>query len=280
MTRVIVHAGFHKTGTTSLQGFLERNKKALKPHIAIYQKQALKGVLHAGTRYGQLPVFWRRWMFRTKLRAFLNAIPDAPTIVISRETLSGMILGDRGHHLRIHRRYASMAIPLAQEIIRELQRRFGTNAEIEFLYTTREGESFLQSVWRHLVRTRRFKMEYPQFRAFFGDPPDLALEAAEIARAIAPVPVHIAPLETYGQDRFGPARALLDLLALPKEVEAKLQPAIRNNPGQSDDLSQVFLEMNRSKMRKRELAATKHDLAMAERPPETRRKPKQARQTR
>ena len=29
--RVIVHAGFHKTGTTSLQDFLYQNKSSLAP---------------------------------------------------------------------------------------------------------------------------------------------------------------------------------------------------------------------------------------------------------
>jgi hypothetical protein len=33
MTRVIVHAGYHKTGTTSLQDFLHRNRAALAPHL-------------------------------------------------------------------------------------------------------------------------------------------------------------------------------------------------------------------------------------------------------
>ncbi len=35
MTEVIVHAGFHKTGTTSVQRFLQANAPALKPHVTL-----------------------------------------------------------------------------------------------------------------------------------------------------------------------------------------------------------------------------------------------------
>jgi hypothetical protein len=274
MTRVIVHAGFHKTGTTSLQGFLKRNAKALSPYIAIYQKQALKRARHPGRLYGQFPVVWRRWLFRFAFREFLATVPDAPTIVISRENFSGTMLGYRGARLRRCRRYAPMAIPLAREITRELQRRFGPEVEIEFLYTTREGESFLKSTWGHVLRTSRLTLDYESFRASFGALPDLEAEAREIAEAIAPVPVFIAPLESFGPDRFGPARALLDMLDLPAEVEAGLKPAMRNNPGQSEALSQRFLEMNRGNMRGRALYSAKETLAMDERPAATRRKPK------
>ncbi len=271
MTRVIAHAGFHKTGTTSLQAFLERNAGALAPHIAIYQKQALKRARHPGRLYGQFPVVWRRWLFRYAFREFLATVADAPTIVISRENFCGMMLGLRGNRPR---HYAHTAVPLAREIIRELRRRFGPEVKIEFLYTTRDGESFLKSVWGHALRTTRLRQDYPAFRAGFGPLPDLDAEARAIAEAIAPVPVHIAPLETYGPNPFGPARALLDLLDLPKELEASLKPATRNNPGQSDALSQTFLELNRGALRGRALYAVKEELAMAERPPETRRKPK------
>ncbi|MEJ1992693.1 MAG: hypothetical protein P8X50_13630 [Maritimibacter sp.] len=273
MTRVIVHAGFHKTGTTSLQSFLKRNTDALAPYAAIYLQRALKRARYLGRIYGQRPVFWRRWMFRRGFREFLASIPDAPTIVISRESFSGMMLGYRGARLRRCRRYASMAIPLAREII-ELRRRFGPEVEIEFLYTTREGESFLKSTWGHVLRTSRLTLDYESFRASFGALPDLEAEAREIAEAIAPVPVFIAPLESFGPDRFGPARALLDMLDLPAEVEAGLKPAMRNNPGQSEALSQRFLEMNRGSLRGRALYSAKETLAMDERPAATRRKPK------
>ncbi|MEJ2020095.1 MAG: hypothetical protein P8X51_18060 [Maritimibacter sp.] len=192
MTRVIVHAGFHKTGTTSLQSFLKRNTDALAPYAAIYLQRALKRARYLGRIYGQRPVFWRRWMFRRGFREFLASIPDAPTIVISRESFSGMMLGYRGARLRRCRRYASMAIPLAREIIRELRRRFGPEVEIEFLYTTREGESFLKSTWGHVLapalvpcriwKPKRARLPRPSRLSRFSSPRWKALARIASAR--------------------------------------------------------------------------------------------------
>lgn len=274
MTRVIVHAGFHKTGTTSLQAFLERNAGMLSPYAAIYLKTGLKRARYLGRLYGQRPVFWRRWLFRLGLREFLNGIPDAPVIVLSRESFSGMMPGFRGGRLRRVRRYAPMAIPLAHEIIRETRRRFGPDVQIEFLYTVRAPEPFLNSLWRHVLRTSRLRQDYPTFRKSFIPQPDLRAEAETIARAIAPVTVHVAALEDYADARFGPAKALLDLLNLPPDVARHLHPATHNNPGQSAELSARFLEMNRGKLRGRALYEAKEKLAMQERPADTRRQPK------
>lgn len=272
MTRVIVHAGFHKTGTTSLQAFLERNAKLLKPYTAIYLKTDLGRARYLGRWYGQRSVFWRRWLFRRGFREFLQTVPDAPVIVISRESFSGMMLGFRGTRLRPARQYAPMAIPLAREIIRECRRRFGPDVRIEFLYTTRQTQPFLNSIWRHVLRTSRLTQDFATFRAAFTPPPDLHADAIQIATAIAPVPVHTATLEDYADHPLGPGQAIVELLDLPDDVRQRLKPVARHNPGQSDRLSAHFLDMNRGHLRGNALKQAKHDLAMAERPAETRRK--------
>lgn len=274
MTRVIVHAGFHKTGTTSLQAYLERNREALAPYAQIYLKTQLKRARYLGRWYGQRPVFWRRWLFRRGFRDFLDTVGDAPVIFISRESFSGMMPGFRGGGLRRRLSYAPMAVPLAREIVRGLRRRFGQDVEIEFLYTIRDGEAFVKSAWAHVLRTTRLRMDLDAFRAMFGTPPDLAAEAERIARAVGPVPVHIAPLESFAESRFGPAEAALDLLGVPAELRARLPDATRNNPGQSDALSREFLAMNRGKSRGRALYTAKEALVMAERPADLRRKPR------
>lgn len=272
MTRVIVHAGFHKTGTTSLQALLERNAKRLSPFAAIYLKTALGPARYLGRWYGQRPSLLRLWLFRLGMRNFLKGIPDSSVIVISRESFSGMMLGFRGARIRPPRAYAPMAIPLARVIISELRRRFGPDTQIELLYTIRATEPFLNSVWRHVLRTSRLKQDYPEFRAAFAPLPDLRSEAEQIARAIAPVQVHVVALETFADDPLGPGRAVLDLLGVPEKTRAKLRPVARHNPGQSPELSSRFLSMNRSKISDKALRQEKDRMATAERPPATRRK--------
>ncbi|KKL72412.1 hypothetical protein LCGC14_2085140, partial [marine sediment metagenome] len=207
--RIIIHAGFHKTGTTSLQGFLSRNRAALAPHATIYIKTDLGPARYLGRWYGQRPVFWRRWLFRAGWRRFLRSIPASPVIIISRESLSGMMPGFRRHG-RTVTGYEGSAIPLAREIVTGLRQRFGPDCQIEFLYTLREGESLLRSLHGHILRSSPLTEDWPEFRARFPDAPDLGTEAAQIAKAIAPVPVHSAWLEDLVRHPHGPGGAITD----------------------------------------------------------------------
>lgn len=265
MVKVIVHAGFHKTGTTSLQAFLERNRKPLKPHADIYLKTDLKTARFLGRWYGQRPVFWRRWLFRRGFRKFLNGIPAAKTIVLSRESFSGIMLGYHANGRRPRQTYAPVASTLALEIIRGLKKRFGPGVQITFLYTLRNGENLLQSLHGHILKTSPLTEDFATFCQTFGPAPDLKAEAEKIRQAIAPVPVETATLESLADHRFGPAKAILDLLDLPPDLLKNLKPATRNNPGQSEALRRKFLAMNRTSNRARDLKTQKQLLADQER---------------
>jgi len=245
MTRIIVHAGFHKTGTTSLQDFLAQNRAALKPHFDYYGKADF---LNAGTRarqYSQRPFPWRRLHFRRAFRRFLASVPDAGVIVMSQETFSGVMPGHRDVFRRLiagHRH----AIPLARIIIDELGRRFGPDAEIQFLYTTRTQTPWLRSVYGHLLRSIQLADDFETFRAGFVNLPDPEIDAQNIATALAPIPVFIARLEDFADHPEGTAAALLDLAGVADEDRSDLRPARRQNPGQSPEIEQQFLALNRS----------------------------------
>ena len=55
---VIVHAGFYKTGTTSLQKYLARNRRALKPVFDFYGQDDFKSAGARARTYAQRPFFW------------------------------------------------------------------------------------------------------------------------------------------------------------------------------------------------------------------------------
>lgn len=259
--RILVHAGFHKTGTTSLQGFLQDNRALLRPWARIHMKRGLGPLRYLGRWYGQRPVIWRRWLFRAGLARVLATLPDDPVIVISRESLSGMMPGftRRG---RMVTGYAEAPV-LAREIVRGLRRRFGPGARIEFLYTLREREAWLASIHGHILRTSPVTEDFAAFRARFGPPPDLAAEAAAVARAVAPVPVHTRWLEQAAGHRLGPGRFMLELLGVPEAEWPRFPDAATGNPGPSAALRARFLDLNRSAGRA--ARAEKARLAAAER---------------
>lgn len=257
MTRVIVHAGFHKTGTTSLQEFMVDNRDALAPHLAYYGKAAL---LEAGSDariYAQKPFPWRLSRFRRSFRKALNAIPDTDTIILSRETFSGGMPGHRRGSGALMTSYFGPALRLARVITAELRRRFGREVEITFFYTTRARENWIRSVHGHLLRSIRLTDDFDTFRARFPALSSPEEEARRLRAALAPLPVVTAALEDWGAHREGPAGALLDLVGVPAETRATLTPAPRANPGQSPEQQSAFLALNRDTASKAALKARK-----------------------
>ncbi|MFC7703026.1 hypothetical protein ACFQXB_02315 [Plastorhodobacter daqingensis] len=257
MIRVIVHAGFHKTGTSSLQLYFETHRRALGPWLSYYGKAdfPLAGTL--ARTYAERPFAWRRRAFRHAFRQFLAPIPAAPMIVLSRETFAGVMPGHRNWLGRTVKGYAYSAVPICGEIRTELMRRFGPDTQVEFLLTTRERESWIRSVYGHLLRSIHLTEDYEAFRARLPATLDLQHEAAEIARQLSPVRVHVAALEDYGTCREGPAAALLDLAGVPLDLRNRLPPARRANSGQSPELMAAFLRMNREGHPKQDLKRRK-----------------------
>ncbi len=266
MTRVIVHAGYHKTGTTSLQDFLHRNRAALAPHLRYYGKADFFAAGAHARIYAQKPFPWRLWRFRRALRHFLDAVEPGRVIILSRETFSGGMPGHRKIGGRLMTSYAGAAAPLANVMISELRRRFGQDVDITFFYTTRETESWIRSVHGHLRRSIALTEDFDAFRAQFPKLKGPADEADTMARLLSPIPVITATLEDYQSHREGPAAALLDLLDVPTDLRATLKPAPRSNRGQSDDLRAKFLKMNRESTDKSALKAAKDAVLSADTP--------------
>ena len=260
MTRVIVHAGFHKTGTSSLQDFLFQNKAALAPFLDYYGKNDF---LEAGSHariYAQRPFPWRLNNFRKTFRDFLHSIPEAEVIVISRETFTGGMLGHRRFDGRLMTSYQKPARKLLPVIEDELRRRFGKDTNIMFFFTLREPESWIRSVHGHLLRSIRLKDSFKEFHDRFPDFLSPVQEAQKLAHFLAPTPVAMSYLEDWADHPEGPAGAILELLDVPDAVRQGLIPSQRSNVGQPENLRDEFLSLNKEKRSKQELKIAKEKL--------------------
>jgi len=260
MTRVIVHAGFHKTGTTSLQHFLAKNRNVLAPYFTYYGKAEFMQAGANARIYAQRPFIWRRLAFRRSFRRFLLGIPNAPIIVLSRETFSGVMPGHRNITGRTITTQAATATILAREIISALRVRFGPDVRVEFLYTTRDRESWIRSVYGHLLRSIHLTIDYPAFYESFAKLSGPEHDAHHIADEIAPVPVHIADLAEFANHPEGPAAAVLEIAGVPDQVRLQLKPAKLQNPGQSGEMELEFLHLNRSGQTKKNLKIIKEQM--------------------
>lgn len=259
MTRVIVHPGFHKTGTTSLQTYMVENQAALADYAHFYTKEHFLRAGNLARRYGMKPTYWYRWRFGRALRRFLTTIPDAPVVILSWECFSGVMPGHRRLTGTITG-FASTARPMSRTINAELRHRFGADTEVVWFYTTRELESWLRSIYGHILRSIRIQDDYPTFRARLAKVPAPVVEAELMRDYLAPMPVRIAPLEDFADNRLGQASALLELAGVPAEVMAGLPDALHSNRGNPPELLEKFLELNRKLSDKKLLHERKHKL--------------------
>lgn len=258
--RIIVHAGFHKTGTTSLQDFLTDNRNALAPHLSYFGKMDFRDAGAHARIYAQRPFPWRLWRFRRSLRRFLHELDTArlaPVVILSRETFSGGMPG----HLRLGGALMTSYLPAARTlsdvIVAELRRRFAADADITFFYTTRDRAPWIASVHGHLLRSIRMRDDLQQFRARMADLQSPEAQAAAMSHHLAPIPVVTARLEEYKSHPEGPAAALLDLVDIPASLRANLSPAPRSNRGQDTALRDAFLTLNRTTRSRSVLRAAK-----------------------
>lgn len=260
MTRVIVHAGYHKTGTTSLQDFFNDNRALLEPYLQYYGKNAFDNAGAMARIYAQRPFPWRLRKFRKSFRNFLAKAPEGKTILLSRETFSGGMPGHLKLSGAVMNAYFPAARKLAQVIVVELQHRFGQQVDITFFYTTREREAWIKSIHGHLLRSIKLKQDFKTFRAGFPTLASPEKEAQRMVGVLAPIPVVTSALETFGTHREGPASALLDLVNIPDDVRAKLAPAKRANIGQTAELRASFLHLNQQGLDRSALKAAKENL--------------------
>lgn len=242
MTRILLHTGFHKTGTTTVQAFLRANRERLAPHVALCLHEELGEASNAGRDWAERPSRWRLLGVRRSLRRAFARLPEAGQLVISRETLSGTMPGTPRAAQPV-RDYVWQASVLGRVLVDELRRRFGPAAELRMLHTTRDGEAFLRSAWGHHIRATALDASFDAFRAGFDPGFDLAAQAGRIRAALGLPGVTRDLAETAGA-RFGPASAVIELLELPETVLADLQPVARRNPGVSPEVLARMREMN------------------------------------
>ena len=261
MTHVIVHAGFHKTGTTSVQDFFADNHAALKPYVDYHgQGDALHRSAVASRIFAKKPFPWRLAAVRRALARDLAKLPDAPVILLSREHFSGVMPGHRYWTGGRVRRFSRAAKPLSRAIRAELRARFGEDVQITFFYTTRDWESWIGSVHGHLLRAIDLTDDLTSFRARFSPRYGPEPEAERMRRYLAPVPVVTARLEDHGASREGAAGVLLELIGVPPEVRATLVPARRSNAGRDGATRDALRVLNEQEMSKTARKAAKDAL--------------------
>lgn len=248
MIRVVVHAGFHKTGTTSIQRFFENNKDKLAAEMQFFGPKDIPDIKNAADAYTKRPFRHRLWMFKIRTRQFLSDLPETGTVLISCENLSGGMPGHRTWNGRLMTGYERTGPSLLTALENEIRRRFGNGLDLVFYFSLRERDPWLKSIYGHLLRSIQLTDDFPTFRSRFSPMLSPANEATVIAKRLSPLVLRTSRLEDLQDKPEGPAASLLDCLGVSVSLRATLAPASRRNVANSPPLQAAFLKLNCSKL--------------------------------
>lgn len=241
---LIIHAGFHKTGTTTLQRTLRENRALLKPHCNIQLKWKVRPLVHATRGYST----WRDPLTLAKVSLRADEYwAEQPTyksrgLILSAEELAGHMPGrDDVPDYR-------PAIDNLREIVTAAQRRYeksGQQADVRIVMTTRQADPWLESAYWEHVKSSGITMSLEEFKTRVGPAADTRPLLQELAEAIAPVPVIPLALEHWQALPLGVAAPLLDLVGVPPKTRDTLVPLAPENTRLPQPILDELLDLNR-----------------------------------
>lgn len=255
-TRVIIHAGFHKTGTTTAQRFLMHNGPHIWPHHAIAIQHRIRDPLRYALTYstgaGQIALD----EFRSRFKAFLETLDlgSSRGLIISAENLAGMMPGKND------RVDGYSACPVLMRTVADcIEDIIDPNPDMAFHFSTRGTDKWLRSIWWHNLSKTRLTANFNDFATALEPTCDLDEILRQVQNAVD-YPVTSMALEQTRDQQFGPATPLIDLLNLPNEARNALQNIPAENVMPPRTLVKEFLKLNRSNLGARALMARKQEL--------------------
>ncbi|OOY08117.1 hypothetical protein [Thioclava sp. F36-7] len=220
--RVIVHPGFHKTGTSTIQTGL-REVSVHLPDWAIALREDIPDAAAAARAFSLTRDPFELGLYQAALASWADALPEDTTqAVVSIEGLAGHMPGRDGV-------LDYSATPELMGALAEVFRaKYEDALELQLFLTTREKTAWIESLhWQH-VRSGMLTDTLDTFRTRLSGF-DLAPVLREIVSTVAPAPVTWVMLDEARDNPHGPLTPLLDLMGVPPEVRASLGLGITAN---------------------------------------------------
>ena len=238
--RIVIHAGFHKTGTTTIQATLRENRALMKAHSVLRLRWHMQDLVAATRGYSTWGDPLSLIKVEHRFDRLMTELPNVPrrVLIISAEELAGHLPGRRDIE-----DYSA-----ARTLLRsfsEIAHRHFPSAEVVFYLSTRAPDPWLKSAYWEHVKASSMTLDFDAFRERTEGGSDLDGMVAYIAESLS-VPVHHKRLEACRNLTLGPAEPLLDLCDLPANLRAQLQPVSPRNSRLGDDVLQALLEINRT----------------------------------
>ncbi|MCX7566726.1 hypothetical protein OS189_10275 [Sulfitobacter sp. F26169L] len=255
MRRIIVHAGFHRTGTTSLQQTLRANRAALRPDIRLVLRPGMTALCESARGYSRSREDYDLGLVKYEAALLAESLQqeDASTIIISSEDLSGHMPGRHGLH----------GYGAAPDLMHALSVAFQSvlpEDKLEFYFTTRTPDAWLRSCYAQHLRASRMIWDEADYMKRLKSSADHKNIIDLITRELPDHQIRTAALEDHANRRLGIVEALLDYLALSDDRRLMLKGANAKNTAPNEAVKQQLLALNRSALAPDDLRAAKHAL--------------------
>ncbi|GAA3866300.1 hypothetical protein [Celeribacter arenosi] len=239
--RLLIHPGFHKTGTTTLQETLRVNRPLLEPHVEVLVAGDMDLVqLSAATKaFSEARSRDTKDAVREEAELLFATLAndDPRPVLISHENLSGHFIG----HKTVFR-YAAAPIALGL-MVDAWEAVTGARDGLEVYFSTRR-EGWLASCYWQRLKGDRFRMPYDVFCSRYADAADHAAIVAATRARLTDVPVSNCDKEDFDH----PITPVLDLLGLGDLRRDMTIPEDRNTYPGGDARARLWA-LNRSDLR-------------------------------
>ena len=254
---IVIHPGFHKTGTSTLQQVLRLNRPALKRQLRIVLRGEMRDLVHAARGYSTWRDPFTLDKFARRFRDLLERLGRMPkrVLCLSCEELSGHLPGREGIP------DYSAATVLAAEMAR-IAAEVHPGTPLHFHLTLRQTEPWLRSAYWEHVKASSMTKGWEEFAEATRPGADLAAAADAMAAAL-PCPVHRSWLEESATLPLGPAGPLLELCGVSGEALRGLEPVPPANTRPDDSVLLALLAANRDYTDRDARAAAKQAILSA-----------------
>ena len=252
--RIILHAGFHQTGTRRLQDALKENRVALKKQVAVRLPWHMPDLLAATRDYALTRDAAALTLCQDRFAALLDALPGMPrrSLILSSADLGGQMPG-RGTVTDYG------AAPDMLYAFWHLAHERFPNAEIMVFLTTRGPAPWLRAVYAHHLAVSKLNLSFDAFCAQAAGTAQLDAVAAEITSRV-PAPVHTCAAETAVDHPLQTLDPLLALCDVPEDLRVTLTPVAPPPAPPEPDVLTALLEINRTQQNPAERRAAKDAL--------------------
>jgi len=255
MRRVIIHAGFHKTGTTSLQQTLRANRAALRPDIRLVLRPGMTALCEAARAYSRTREDYDLGLVKYEAALLIEALAEeqATTLILTSEDLGGHMPGRYGLH----------GYGATPDLIRALSVAFKAAAPddaLTFFFTTRAPDAWLRSCYAQHLRASKMVWDEADYIKRQRTSAELGKIIDLVRREVPEHEVIHAALEDHADRPLGIAEALLGHLKLDGARRATLVASPLRNAALPEEMKAQLLALNRADLTQAALRRAKRAL--------------------